>query len=88
MVTARIPVLVVVWTRRPEWFDRARCRGLDPDLFHPSRGEDTVARHARAVCAVCPVCAECLEYALDNGEHWGIWGGTSERQRRDLRSRR
>jgi len=29
-----------------------------------------------------------LEYALDNGEKFGIWGGMSERERRRLRRAR
>jgi WhiB family redox-sensing transcriptional regulator len=31
---------------------------------------------------------ECLEFALDNGEKFGIWGGMSERERRRLRRAR
>ena len=31
---------------------------------------------------------ECLEYALANGEKFGIWGGLSERERRKLRRQR
>ena len=31
---------------------------------------------------------DCLEYALDNGEKFGIWGGLSERERRRLRRQR
>jgi WhiB family redox-sensing transcriptional regulator len=31
---------------------------------------------------------DCLEYALDNGEKFGIWGGMSERERRRLRRAR
>jgi hypothetical protein len=29
--------------------------------------------------------AECLEYALENDERFGIWGGMSERERRRLK---
>jgi len=31
---------------------------------------------------------QCLEYALANGEKFGIWGGLSERERRRLRRQR
>ena len=44
-----------------------------------------VAR-AKAVCAGCPVREACLEFALANDERWGVWGGTSERQRRAMRA--
>ncbi|MEM7323501.1 MAG: WhiB family transcriptional regulator [Actinomycetota bacterium] len=68
-------------TRR--WYVDGACRGLDPDLFFPERGESTA--DAKAVCAGCVVRAECLEWALATRERFGIWGGTSERERRRLR---
>jgi WhiB family redox-sensing transcriptional regulator len=40
------------------------------------------------VCRGCVVREECLEYALSNGEKFGIWGGMSERERRRLRRAR
>lgn len=85
MVTARIPVLVIGWAPRPRWFDEAACRGIDPGLFHPARGDYAVERQARQVCAGCPVRAECLAHALTFHELYGIWGGTSARERRDMR---
>ena len=54
----------------------------DPDLFYPERG-GTPAR-ARAFCDGCAVKAECLAWAISKRETYGIWGGTSERQRRRL----
>jgi WhiB family redox-sensing transcriptional regulator len=68
------------------WQERANCLGVDPDLFFPERGAST--REAKSVCAGCEVRLECLEYALDNGEKFGIWGGLSERERRRLRRQR
>jgi WhiB family redox-sensing transcriptional regulator len=68
------------------WVLRANCLGIDSDLFFPDRGEPT--RHAKAVCLGCEVRHECLDYALDTGQKFGVWGGTSERERRALRSRR
>ena len=68
------------------WQERANCLGVDPDLFFPERGAST--REAKSVCAGCEVKADCLEYALDNGEKFGIWGGLSERERRRLRRQR
>lgn len=66
-----------------EWRDRAACRGMDPDLFHPVSGDDVVL--AQAVCLGCSVTGECLDFALANGMSTGVWGGRSERQRRRLR---
>jgi len=66
------------------WRDRAACRGMGPDLFFPERGELT--DEAKAVCQGCPVSHACFIFAVQSGEHHGIWGGKSERQRRDVRS--
>ena len=60
--------------------------GVDPDLFFPERGAST--REAKEVCRGCVVREDCLEYALANGEKFGIWGGLSERERRRLRRAR
>ena len=62
----------------------AECRGMDPELFLPQRGDATPPA-AIAACARCPVRAECLACAIDHKEV-GYWGGTSERKRRELRS--
>ena len=66
------------------WRELAACRGTDLNLFFPSRGE--TADPAREICAVCPVRQACLDYALSNAIIHGIWGGLSERERRDLRT--
>jgi WhiB family transcriptional regulator, redox-sensing transcriptional regulator len=68
------------------WQDEANCLGVDPDLFFPERGAST--REAKEVCRGCVVRLDCLEYALTNGEKFGIWGGLSERERRRLRRQR
>ena len=68
------------------WQDEANCLGVDPDLFFPERGAST--REAKEVCRGCVVREDCLEYALANGEKFGIWGGLSERERRRIRRQR
>lgn len=65
------------------WADQAACRGVNPELFFPA--QHTPSGEAKAVCATCPVATECLDYALDNREVFGVWGGTSEKQRRLIR---
>lgn len=70
---------------REVWMEDAACVGMG-DLMFPHRGEDV--RPAKAVCAECSVREVCLQYAFEHGEHWGIWGGMSERERRQIRERR
>jgi WhiB family redox-sensing transcriptional regulator len=67
------------------WQTKAACLEVDPEVFFPERGGSSKA--ARAVCNRCTVREECLRYALANREQFGIWGGTSERERRKLRKR-
>ncbi|MDP9392651.1 MAG: WhiB family transcriptional regulator [Actinomycetota bacterium] len=66
------------------WQDRAACVGIDPELFF----EQHVGPQVRAACLGCPVRAECLGTALtelgDTPGTWGLWGGTSHRQRQRL----
>jgi WhiB family redox-sensing transcriptional regulator len=72
-----------------EWAAQAACLGMDPTLFFPTRGDMDTLRAARAVCRACPVRVDCLEWALSNREFQGVFGGTSERERRRIvRARR
>ena len=77
---------VVPGIQDPDWQSKANCLGVDPDLFFPERGAST--KEAKGVCRGCVVREDCLEYALANGEKFGIWGGLSERERRRIRRAR
>ncbi|GGT43588.1 WhiB family transcriptional regulator [Streptomyces purpureus] len=68
------------------WKADGRCREVDPDLFFPEVGTGQSSA-AKAVCLSCEVRLECLEYALTHGEQ-GVWGGTTEGQRRAIRRTR
>lgn len=65
------------------WQADALCAQTDPEAFFPEKGGST--REAKRICDGCEVRSECLEYALENDERFGIWGGLSERERRKLR---
>jgi WhiB family redox-sensing transcriptional regulator len=77
--------------------DDAACKGLDTADFYPeghSPYDDNdkvvpnnykMLQRAKEVCNNCPVKIPCLEYAVKNGELFGIWGGTSARERAKLR---
>lgn len=86
---------------RPEWAARGKCCGSDPAFFYPERdpeqGKTATTRQAQAAKAVCngrdgaPICdvrQECLDYAIENNEKFGIWGGRSERERNRLKRMR
>jgi WhiB family transcriptional regulator, redox-sensing transcriptional regulator len=68
---------------RPTRQTRAGCRGMDPNLFFPARGESTAA--AKAVCAGCEVRGECLDAAMADETTQGIWGGVSQNVRGQMR---
>jgi WhiB family redox-sensing transcriptional regulator len=74
-----------IWrtTEELDWRVMANCRGMDPELFFPVRGEDT--RPIKAICAECIVRTDCLDFALAMGEKHGIWGGKAERERVRIR---
>lgn len=68
------------------WQSDSLCAQTDPEAFFPEKGGST--RDAKKICTTCEVKAQCLEYALQNDERFGIWGGLSERERRRLRRSR
>lgn len=70
------------------WRSFASCRDTDPDLFFPVGTTGPAIEqieNAKAVCRVCEVQQQCLDYALATNQDSGIWGGTSEEERRALR---
>lgn len=76
------------------WRYRAKCRGLDTELWYPPRDKNQykdVASISKAVCMgrdglpECPVRKECLLYADANDDTHGIWGGMSHRERNALK---
>lgn len=66
-----------------DWRKVGECRGCDPELFFPQRGEDTTA--AKAICRQCIVRSQCLEDVLLRPKEPGVWGGTTEAERRRMR---
>ena len=67
------------------WAAKGACRHADPELFFPvAPGGPALTQLARAkdICAGCPVRTQCLEFALETGQDFGVWGGASEEERR------
>lgn len=73
---------------REPWRSEAKClaEAKPTSWFFPDRTESVEAR--KTYCRTCPVQQDCLNYAIENKERFGIWGGTSEKERRKLRSER
>ncbi|HEX3621351.1 MAG TPA: WhiB family transcriptional regulator [Acidimicrobiales bacterium] len=71
-----------------DWRRDAHCRGSDPSLFFPSGSKGlplAQAGAAKRVCSACVVRQPCLQYALETNQDIGVWGGTSEEERRVMR---
>ena len=71
-----------------DWRDDAACRDADADLFFPVGTMGPALRQideAKRICRACPARAACLAWAIDHGITWGVWGGTTEDERRALR---
>ncbi|HSJ82232.1 MAG TPA: WhiB family transcriptional regulator [Acidimicrobiia bacterium] len=69
-----------------EWRARAACSGFQHSLFFPTADADIAAiERAREICMNCAVSPDCLEYALETNQRAGIWGGTTEDERRSVR---
>jgi WhiB family redox-sensing transcriptional regulator len=86
-------VVALTWNRSVEWDSddwrkRAECRDTDPDLFFPIGTTGTAIDQinaAKSVCACCESIEACLEFALATNQESGVWGGTSEEERRKIR---
>lgn len=72
------------------WRYKAKCRGVDTEIFFPPRDRDKykpIADKAKAICwgkdgqPPCPVRKACLREAILNDEEHGIFGGMSHRER-------
>jgi WhiB family redox-sensing transcriptional regulator len=67
-----------------DWMERARCAGIDGNLFFPDKGFSTAP--AKKYCADCPVTRECLAWMMRVGpEVGGVFGDTSEKERRKIK---
>jgi WhiB family transcriptional regulator, redox-sensing transcriptional regulator len=76
----------------PNWLHDAACRGMELSIFYRPDNERgaSARRHdlrAKAICADCPVRRSCLEWALATPEPYGVWGGMTPDERRQLQTR-
>lgn len=61
--------------------DRA-CKDVDPDVFYPEHASGNA--EAIAYCHACPHTDLCLTWALETGQSFGIWGGTTPAERKAM----
>lgn len=74
-------LMAPILEERP-WAVFAACKEEQSMKFFPQNREEE--REALAICSICPVVEDCLQHALESKERFGVWGGTTERQRRKL----
>ena len=72
-------------SRMYPYLEEAACRGLDPELFY-AEGGASIAK-AKSICVQCPLRMKCLEWAISR-EEFGVWGGTTARERAAIRRER
>lgn len=70
---------------RPPWMADANCKGAATGLFFSERGQNAAVTEAKQVCLGCTVRNECLDYAIATHQVFGVWGGTTENERRRIR---
>lgn len=66
------------------WQDSALCAQADPELFFPATTGTESESVAKKICTRCEVRSECLDHAVVRDERYGIWGGLSEQERRQM----
>jgi WhiB family redox-sensing transcriptional regulator len=85
--------MALTWTRTFDWDNdawriNAACRDAPADLFFPVGTTGPAAETieaAKAVCGACPAREPCLSFALATNQDAGVWGGTTEEERRTMR---
>lgn len=68
-----------------EWMSEAKCKGHPAEIWFVDNYQDNKGRRntviAKSICASCSVAKDCLEYANDNKELFGVWGGLTPKER-------
>lgn len=80
--TAFLEMLSAPLLEERPWAAYAACADTEGMTFYPQTKAEE--REALAICSICPVRDECLDHALATNERFGIWGGTTEKERRKL----
>ena len=62
----------------------AACLNFELDIWY----DRTKYGDAKSICNRCPVRTQCLNFAIENREAHGIWGGKSPWERRRIAAAR
>jgi len=62
------------------WPEERNCKGASTQEFFPERNI-TPPIHLLEKCDQCVCASKCAEYAIDNDEIFGYWGGLSRQDR-------
>ena len=65
-----------------KWRDSALCKKYkDIDFF----ADDSISiKKSLNICKKCTVAVECLKYSIEENETYGIWGCSTQRERRKI----
>lgn len=76
---------------RDHWTDDALCKGKQTMIFFPAYTHSLDRWLVpKSFCANCTVQIECLNLVLhleDTDDRWGMFGGLTPEQRRDVRKK-
>ena len=79
------PLVLADFLRRPEWHQRAACRG-ETALYFSGAAENV--EKATAICQACAVREECHKTAMSDPDLQGVWAGFTEKERVEQRRSR
>ena len=77
--------------REPRFYENPSCAEVGGDFWFPEKADGSMNTvemvMAKSICRTCPHKAECAEWGIVK-ERFGIWGGTTENERRVIRRQR
>lgn len=77
--------------RGPWEFEKPLCAEVGTEIFFADKDTPDyllLNKQARKICALCTHRIECANWAIENHEEFGIWGGLGGRARMDIRNGR
>lgn len=85
MTHQRLDLFISHQLNEEAWMLDGKCLNADPERWFPTPGDSAAIEYAVGLCITCPVRVRCLEFAISSGSEYGIWGATTEAQRRQIK---